>query len=58
MKLLWVIIVVVVLLAIFGHPGFGYGQRVYSGYNTGFYGGGLGGILLLLVVLWLLGVFR
>jgi len=56
MPILWIIIIVAVLLFLFG--GVGYGRRDTWG---GYYGGGLGFIgviLLVLLVLWLLGVLR
>ena len=56
--MLGIIVVIVVLFLILGHPGVGLGQRAYPGYNYGFYGGGLGTILLILLVLWALGMFR
>ena len=52
------IIIIAALFLILGYPGVGLGQRAYPGYNYGFYGGGLGTILVILLVLWLLGVFR
>ena len=49
-----IILVLLVLWLIFGHPHFG--QRIYPGY--GYYGGGLGTILVIILVPWVLGVFR
>ena len=54
--MLWLIIVIGVLLLLFG--GFGYGSR--SSYG-GYYGGGLGilgTILVILLVLWLFGALH
>jgi len=54
--MLWLIIVLAVLLLLFG--GFGYGYRSTWG---GYYGGGLGilgTILVILLVLWLLGALH
>ena len=54
--ILWVVIILVVLLLLFG--GVGYGRRDTWG---GYYGGGiglLGLILIIVLVLWLLGAFR
>ena len=56
--MLGIIVVIVVLFLIFGHPGFGIGQRAYPGWNYGYYGGGLGTIVFIVLVLWLLGVLR
>jgi len=53
-----IILLIVVLWLIFGFPGFGIGQRIHPNYGYGYYGGGLGTILVILLVLWLLGVFR
>ena len=56
MPILWIIIIVAVLLFLFG--GVGYGRRDTWG---GYYGGGLGFIgviLLVLLILWLLGVLK
>jgi hypothetical protein len=56
MPILWIVIILVVLLLLFG--GVGYGRRGTWG---GSYGGGLGligTILLLVLILWLLGVIK
>ena len=54
--ILWIIVIVVVLLVAFG--GIGYGYRDSWG---NYYGGGLGligAILVILLLLWLLGVIK
>ena len=56
--MLGIIVVIVVLFLILGHPGVGLGQHAYPGWNYGYYGGGLGTILVILLVLWALGMFR
>ena len=56
MNVLWIIIAIVVILLLFG--GIGYGRRDAWG---NYYGGGigiLGLILIILLILWLLGVFN
>jgi hypothetical protein len=57
MNLVTILVVVLVLVVLFGGGGY-YGH--VSGWRPAYYGGGigLGGLVLLLVVLWLLGVFR
>lgn len=46
------IVVLLIVLLLFGGIGW------HGGYGPGYYGGGIGTILVVLLVLWLLGVIR
>ena len=58
MNPIYLVAIVIILLLIFGGGFMGYrGNMPFnSGYGIGF--GGLGGLLILLLILYLLGVFR
>lgn len=51
MNLLWLLVIVLVVLAIFGAPQFGYHQYGYAP-------SGLGTVLAIILIIWLLGGLR